>query len=142
MNEKVNAWFPWFSNIPIVNNSSYPNILEKLHSLLLQQLLYAHILFSPQSDNRDFLSPSWISGEIWPTWHNQWELLLNTPIKSIPPRLLFLHIFCNHFILHHFYCFFFIHDKNHGLLLIQFLVPLIFLIFCLLSILTDCCYFY
>lgn len=124
--------YPYCSIIPLILI-----FLCKLHLSCFNNFYTCHILFLTLNLTTDFLSPSWISVRFGQRgdkshWgapsHSTKEL---TPLKTSIPSTSFAIIL---FLWSLFIVFFYSHDKNHGLLLIQFLVPLIFLIFCLLSI--------
>lgn len=97
--------YPYCSIIPLILI-----FLCKLHSLLLQQCYTCHILFLALNLKTDFLSPSWISGEIWPTWWQSMRAPSTPYLKELtPPRLLFplylLQSFYFIFMIIFFYCF-------------------------------------
>ena len=131
----MNAWFPWLVSISLLlNNSSYPNILVQTTLSPASTMLYMpHSLPHLQTEN-------WLSFFFLNFW---WDLANVVTINEssfstsyltelTPPRLLFpLYLLQSFYFISMitFLLFYYSHDKNHGLLLIQFLVLLIFLIF-------------
>lgn len=120
---------------PYCSINSYPNILVQTTLSPASTTLYVHThsLPHPSIWQIEFFFLLEFLVRFGQRGDNQWELLLNTLRKrvnstktSIPSTSFAIILF----LWSLFYCFFFYsHDKNHGLLLIQFLVPLIFLIF-------------